>query len=163
MENYIKTVLYAYPLLKTVGDDYAEHIRNKALLSYDSRMDAESLAEYLAEEILRKNCLLWLKGVIEETLTKLNELERALIEVRYFGKKKRIKEFPFPQKKTMDGMNPKFWSERKYFRYQQRLGEKIGGMLTVAGVTKEVFEKELADLEVIKKIHRLVVAQRIPT
>ena len=54
MENYTKVVLYAYPLLRTVGEDYAEHIRNKALLSYDSAMTTERLAEYLAEEILCK-------------------------------------------------------------------------------------------------------------
>ena len=146
MENYIKTVLYAYPLLETVGEDYAQHIRNKALLSYDSRLDTESLAVYLAEEILRKNCLEWLKGVIEQTLGKMSPLERALIETRYFGKKKQEELFPTGQA----------WSERKYFRYQQKVGEKIGGMLSVAGVTKEVFDKELADLDLIRKIHRHV-------
>ena len=150
MENYIKTVLYAYPLLETVGEDYAEHIRNKALLSYDSRLDAESLAVYLAEEILRKNCLEWLKNVIEQTLGKMSPLERALIETRYFGKKRRENVFPTGQQ----------WSERKYFRYQKKVGEKIGGMLAVAGITKEVFDKDLAELDLIKKIHRHVEAER---
>jgi hypothetical protein len=142
----LKTVLYAYPLLKTVGEDYAEHIRNKALLSYDSGKSAEQLAVYLAEEILRKNCLEWLKDVIEQTLSKMTPLERSLIETRYFGKKKREDLFPVGQA----------WSERKYFRCQQKVGEKIGGMLSVAGVTKEVFDRELADLDLISKIHRHV-------
>jgi len=160
LENYIKTVLYAYPLLETVGEDYAAHIRNKALLSYDSRLDAESLAVYLAEEILRKNCLEWLKEVIERTLGKLNDGERALIEARYFGKKRREDLFPI-QKKGEN--NVKAWSERKYFRYQQRAGEKLGGMLAVAGVTKEVFDSELANLDLIKKIHRYVEDGRCGT
>ena len=60
MENYLKTVLYAYPLLATVGEDYAEHIRNKAVLSYHSSRSTENLAEYLAQEILRKNDLLFI-------------------------------------------------------------------------------------------------------
>ena len=89
MENYVKTILYAYPLLKTVGEDYAEHIKNKAVLSYNSSRNTESLAEYLAEEILHKNCLLWLKEVIEKTVDKLNDLDRSLVETRYFGKKKK--------------------------------------------------------------------------
>ena len=72
MENYLKAVLYAYPLLKTVGEDYAEHIRNKAVLSYHSPRTTEELAEYLAEEILRKNDLLMLRGVIEKTVEKLD-------------------------------------------------------------------------------------------
>ena len=54
MENYVKVALYAYPILRTVSEDYAEHIRNKALLSYDSGKSAEQLAVYLAEEILQK-------------------------------------------------------------------------------------------------------------
>ena len=146
MENYIKTVLYAYPLLKTVGEDYAEHIRNKAVLSYNSPHRTEDLAEYLAEEILRKDSLLWLKSVIEKTLGKLNDTERALIETRYFGKKK------IPLNKE----GKRAWSERKYFRCQQRLGEKISGMLTVAGVTKDFFDTRLRGVELIRKIHRYV-------
>ena len=146
MENYLKTVLYAYPLLKTVGEDYAVHIRNKAVLSYNSPRLTEELAEYLAREILRKNNLLWLKGVIEETLAKLDDTERALIGARYFGKKK------IPLHK--EGEEP--WSERTYFRLQQKVGNKVGGMLVVAGVTKDFFDKELSEVELIRKVHRFV-------
>ena len=60
METYLKAVLYAYPLLQTVEKDYADHITNKALLSYESKKSTEELAEYLAEEILRKERLIWL-------------------------------------------------------------------------------------------------------
>ena len=141
-------MLYAYPLLATVGEDYAEHIRNKAVLSYHSSRSTENLAEYLAQEILRKNDLLWLRKVIEKTLTKLNDTERALVSARYFGKKK------IPLHKA--GEEP--WSERKYFRYQQRLGEKIGGMLTIAGVSKTWFENNLLGVELIGKIYRYLEA-----
>ena len=146
MENYLKTVLYAYPLLKTVGEDYAEHIRNKAVLSYNSSRLTEDLAEYLAKEILRKNNLLWLRGVIEKTFNKLDDTERALVAAKFFGKKK------LPLQK--DG--EEVWSERTYFRQQEKVGNKIGGMLVVAGVTKEFFERELQGVELIRKIHRRV-------
>ena len=106
MENYLKTVLYAYPLLKTVGEDYAEHIRNKAVLSYNSSLKTEDLAEYLAKEILRKNNLLWLRGAIEGVLAKLDDTERALIAARYFGKKK------IPLHKAGE----QEWSDRTYFQ-----------------------------------------------
>jgi len=154
LENYVKTVLYAYPLLKTVGEDYAEHIKNKAVLSYNSPKSTESLAEYLAEEILRKNCLLWLKEVIERTVDKLSALDRGLVEMRYFGKKRKM-----PTSKSANGVDEP-WSERKYFRYQQRLGERLSGMLTVEGVTKEMFESRLLGVELIKKIHCYVEAGR---
>ena len=153
MENYIKAVLYAYPLLKTVGEDYAEHIKNKAVLSYHTPRGTERLAEYLAEEILRKNCLLWLRDVIEKTLAKLSDLERQLIEMRYFGKRRNA----VLTYRGKDGVE-KPWSERKYFRCQQRLGEKIGGMLTIAGVSKSWFEKNLLGVELIGKIYRYLEA-----
>ena len=82
----MKAVLYAYPLLKTVEEDYAQHIKNKALLSYNSRLTTEALAEYLAEEILHKNRLVWLKEIIEKTVARLPEHERVLLGIRYFGK-----------------------------------------------------------------------------
>ena len=146
MENYLKTVLYAYPLLKTVGEDYAEHIRNKAVLSYNSSRSTEDLAEYLAKEILRKNDLLWLRSVIDKTLAKLNDTERALVGARYFGKKK----IPL----HLEGEES--WSERKYFRQQEKVGNKLGGVLIVAGVTKEFFDTRLQGVELIRKVHRLV-------
>ena len=149
MENYLKTVLYAYPLLKTVGEDYAEHIRNKAVLSYYSSLKTEDLAEYLAKEILRKNNLLWLKKVIEGVLEKLDDKERGMIAARYFGKKK------LPLRKAGE----QECSDRTYFRQQQKVGEKVGGMLVAAGVTKEFFETRLEGVELINKIHRFVCAR----
>ena len=149
MENYLKTVLYAYPLLKTVEEDYAEHIRNKAVLSYNSRLTTEELAEYLAKEILRKNNLLWLRGAIEGVLEKLDDKERALVAARYFGKKK----IPLHKEGEQE------WSERTYFRQQQKVGEKVGGMLVAAGVTKEFFETRLQGVELIDKIHKFVCAR----
>ena len=75
-----------YPLLATVGKDYEEHIRNKALLSYDSKTNAESLIEYIAEEIICKERLECLKSIVEEFFEKISDTDRALIAIRYFGK-----------------------------------------------------------------------------
>ena len=147
LENYAKAVLYAYPLLQTVGQDYQIHIRNKAVLSYRNSTDAESLAEYLAGEILNMRRLEWLKGRVELILDKLNEEERTLLSIRYFGKGKKMKGL------LEDG---KRWSERNYFRRQNRLSEKVGAMLCVFGVTKELFVNEFAGLELFKKIYKFV-------
>ena len=54
MENYAKVMLYVYPFLKTVEKDYQDHIRNKAVLSHNSGMTAERLADYIAGEIIIK-------------------------------------------------------------------------------------------------------------
>lgn len=143
-------MLYAYPFLKTVGKDYEDHIRNKAVLSYDSRMTAERLAEYIAGEIIVKRNLEALKEDLEKVFGKLEEVENKLLAIRYFGKRKQLCEFL----KNEGGASG--WSERKYFREQNRLGEKVGAMMRSVGLTKERYQAELADLDIFKKIARLV-------
>lgn len=127
--------------------DYEIHIRNKAILSYRSPMAAERLAEYLAEEILCKDRLLWLKERIERLLEKLDKVERALVEIRYFGRKKRMGEF---LKAESEGG----WSERKYFRMQDKLGEKLESLLHGLGVTKEVYLRDFEQTEIFKTVRK---------
>lgn len=130
-----------------MSKEYGTHIRNCAILSYKSRLNAEDLTVYLAEEILRKKRLEWLRDTVKGVLDKLSEEERTLTEIRYFGKRKKLKEIcPKRDSATL----------RKYFRRQQRLGEKISGMLRVAGVTWEIFIKEFAPLEEFRKIWEFV-------
>ncbi len=150
MKRYAKVVLYAYPLLATVGKDYEEHVKNKAVLSYDSKWTAEALAEYLAGEILQMRRLEWLKAKVEEVLDGLSAVERTLIAVRYFGKSKRIKALPKKGEQTGDRYGT--WTERTYFRKQQRLGEKVTGALRLAGVTEEVYAQDFAEIDFFRKI-----------
>lgn len=150
MENYVKVILYGYPLLKTVGKDYEAHVFNKAVLSYDSPMTAEKLAEYLAGEILEMRRLEWLKKTVEDVLERLQEEERELLSLRYFGKINRLRDF-LKRKAEEEG-----WSERKYFRKQKNLEGKITAMFEGAGVTKELYDKELKDTDVFRKIHKFV-------
>ncbi len=150
LENYIRTVLYAYPYLETVGEDYAQHIKNKALLSYDSRMDAERLAEYLAEEILHKESLEWLRNVLEEMLARLDRLERKILGIRFFGER-------YDEKILNEEYGFKALSVRKRLRYKEKLYEKVAEMLRVEGLTKRTFEEELSPIEIIRKIHERVL------
>ncbi len=151
MKNYVKTILCAYPFLKTVEEDYEEHIRNRALLSYDGRWTAEQTAEYLAEEILNMRRLEWLKGKIEGVLNKLTDVEKTLAEIRYFGKRRKLKSF---LKKEKNPLSKRAWTERSYFRYQERLGDKISSLLALDGLTEEIYERELASIDVIQKVEK---------
>ena len=83
---------------------------------------------------------------MDGVLAKLDDTERALIAARYFGRKK------LPLHKAGE----QEWSERTYFRQQQKVGEKVGGMLVAAGVTKEFFDTRLEGVELISKIHKFV-------
>ena len=158
MKNYVKIILHAYPFLKTVGEDYEEHIRNKALLSYDGRWTATQTAEYLAGEILNMRRLEWLKDKIEKTLAKLTDVERTLAEIRYFGKGRKLKTL---FEKGKNPLSKRAWTERGYFRCQERLGDKLSSLLALEGVTEEVYERELAPIDVIQKIEKSVRRTRI--
>ena len=152
----MKVILYAYPLLETVGKDYEEHIKNKALLSYESAMTTERLAEYIAGEILCMDKLEWLKATVDGVLDKLDEVERSLLDIRYFGKRKGIRRF-LPLRRATAGVNGEsVWSEGKYRRKQQRLGEKLAVMLKGAGVTKAVYERDFLEVDMFRKIHNFV-------
>lgn len=146
LEKYAKVVLYAYPYLKTVGEDYAEHIRNRAVLSFDGRVAAERLAEYIAREIIEQKRLVALKEDVDKALGRLDEKERRLVEIRFFGKRRKWKEF------LAAAASEKGWSERKYFRQQKKVGERIGALLCAVGVTRERFDRELAGVEMLARI-----------
>ena len=152
LRSYVKTILHAYPFLKTVGEDYEEHIRNRALLSYDGRWTAEQTAEYLATEILNMRRLEWLKTKIENVMGKLTDVERTLTEIRYFGKGRKLKSFLQKQKNPL---SKRAFTERSYFRYQERLLDKISSLLILDGVTEEVYRRELAPIDVIQKVEKV--------
>ena len=152
MENYVKEVLYAYPLLESVGKDYEDHIRNRAVLSYNSNTTAEKTAEYIAGEILEMRALEWLKGKVEEVLGRLEETERDLIAIRYFGKRKKLRDFL--KSKQED------WSERKYFRRQAKAAEKVAAMFCGVGLTEEKYLTEFVEMDIFRKIHRFVAEGR---
>ena len=152
MENYAKVVLYAYPLLKTVEKDYAEHIRNRAILSYESNTTAQRLAEYLAGELICQKNLSWLKSTVKEVVDKLSAEERELLSIRYFGKTFRARNFLKP---IAEG-GEKGWSARKYFRKQARLSDKVGAMLRAAGITNELYQREFMNMDIFRKIHQFV-------
>ncbi len=147
LENYAKAVLYAYPLLETVEKDYEEHIYNKAILSYRSEKRAEELAEYIAGEILEQRKLSWLKNLLKKALRGLSETEMAFLDVRYFGKSKKIKR-PVAVQRQKDGE----LSRSKYFREQRRLGNKMGERLVALGLSKEVFEREFEKMKLFQDI-----------
>ncbi len=154
MKNYVKSILYGYPLLATVGQDYEEHIKNRAITSYDSRYTTEALAEYLAEEILRMRRLEWLKGKVEEALGRLTPVERELLAARYFGKRRKK-----PARLGLENpLAAPAWTERTYFRRQRRLGEKISAIFPSVGLTEEVFLSEFANTEVFRRIHAWIEA-----
>lgn len=157
LEKYLKAALYAYPLLETVGEDYDEHIKNKALLSYRNDKTAEELIFYIAQEIVRKERLVWLKETISKILKTLSGGERVLLAIRYFGKERKFKSAVQKKDEWLSGERRYTdWSESKYFRMQNRVAEKVGAALVREGFTKETFENDFAETEVFKEVCRFL-------
>ena len=149
MKNYTKAVLYAYPFLKNIGKEYDEHVFNRAILSYRSDFSAERIALYIAGEIVEKQTLQEVQKTVEEVLSKLSDVERTLVAIRYFGKKRKIR-------RSLTGEGKGAWSERKYFRMQSRLSEKLGAMLVARGIDERYFQDILLKIELFEKTYRFV-------
>ncbi len=131
--------------MEEVTNAYEEHIQNKAILSYRYVAPCEGLVAYIAEEICRKDKLVWLRGVLDTVVQGLSETERALLEMRYFGKKRKTS--ANGACKRVEG-----WSESTYFRRQRRLEKRLEGLLKNAGMTEQVFDEWFAPMSVFKEV-----------
>ena len=150
MENYVKTLLFAYPFLERSIDTCAHHIQNKARLSYNGQIDTEKLVGYLAEEILRKRRMEWLQKCLNETLQALTKKERLLIEVYFFRDWKKI---PILKEILVREKKGKAIGRKTMQLIKERTYQKIGECLSEKGVTKELFFKELVKMDVIQYIY----------
>ena len=158
MELRVKTALYAYPQLDRIVCDYQEHIKNRAYLSYGSKVATERLAEELALEIVRRESAQALKGRIEKVVASLSEEEKMLLDARYFGKIDRIRRLFAAQKAGLCKLPCKPWSERTYYRKQSKLLKKITGALHASGLTEQVFDEEYLEIDYVAMLYQYLVA-----
>ena len=150
MKKYVKAVLYSYPLLKMTEEGYEEHIKNVACMSHASKVGAERTAEYLAEEILRARRFSELRQIAEKVLGKMSEKEKFLLEIRYFRRRKKLKEFM--EKLGEDGG----FSKRNFFRKQHDVLKKAEGLFERYGLSKERFDRDFANFESMEIAMRFV-------
>ena len=153
MRNYAKAIFYAYPFLKNIDKEYDEHVFNRAVLSYRNDFSAERIALYIAGEIVEKQTLQWVKSTVDEIVRQLTDEERTLVEIRYFGKRRKIR-------RQRVGGGAGALSERTYFRKQSKLADKLGGMLTQKGIGEKFFKDELLKIELFEKAYVYVCGGR---
>ena len=167
LENCVKAILYTYPKLKSIERDYGEHIENRAVLSYKFKGAAESLVEELAEDVLRRRKLAKLKEELDKLFAGFSEEERLLLQIRYFGKIRKAKEEgrtrkreDFPEAKAAEEKREIIgqlnWSERSYYRKQNKLFKKIVAAFVRLGLTKEVLEKDYLQYEFLRVVYRFL-------
>lgn len=140
--EYVKTVLYVYPMLDALAEATRASAENKALLSYRYRGGAFEAALAVAEEYLLADRLDALRESVGEILACLDEDERFFLEYRYFRKKKE--------------MRTVCCSERNYYRRQRELLKKIAARLPLYGVTEDNFSESFGGSECMMRILRAV-------
>ena len=163
MENCVKAILYTYPKLKLLEEDYGQHIENKAVLSHRYKGDPCELAEYIAGEILKRRKLVWLKTQLDQLFSNLSEEEYLLLSIRYFGKISRAKKEERKDGAKIEGakelLEKYHWSERSYYRKQERVLKKMVAEINRMGINKEVFEKEFLQFEFLRAVYRFLKAK----
>ena len=136
-------------------EDYAVHIRNKALFSYTGSQNAERLAEYLAEQILEKRNFERLKKLLDGVWEKLNDTDKYFARLKYFPDEKNAEESAFGgDRLTVEKCAVAFTSERNYFRRQNKLLKKVGALLRSVGLTEDTFLKEFGKIPVLRIVYK---------
>ena len=144
--DWVKTILYVYPSMETLVEAIEVSIQNGAVLSYRSRRGALSDCERIAEDVLLQKRLLLLKEQADGFLQGLTADERFLLEYRYFRRKKVLQGYSF----TLP------YTERSYFRRQERLLKKATAYFSVRGMTEERFLEEFKNSVCVKKIYKAI-------
>ena len=141
-----KAILYVYPMMNALSEATREGAKNKALLSYRSRLGALHDLESVAEDVLLAQRLDELSDLLDGLLAKLSREELFLLEYRYFRRKKVLREYG-------GEIN---CSERNYFRRQERLLHKAAAYLVSQGMTEEYFCSAFKNCVCLMKVYRAV-------
>ena len=130
MKDYQKVLLYAYPKLGRVAEDIGQLVQAKARASVIGREPALACAEKLIGYNFLREQLLFVKDELEALLGCLSREERFLLEYKYFRRKRELAAYADLRLS---------YSERTYFRRQQRLARTVNAELVRRGLTEEWF------------------------
>lgn len=143
--EYVKAVLYVYPILTPLAEAVSKSAENKAYLSFRTE-NTLSCAEKITEDIAHGALLRELNRQMRSLLTHFTEEEAYLLEYKYFRRGAEL--------------NGRFaglsfsGSEREYYRRQNALLKKTAGLLAVRGVTERTFLRDYAGIQPFPRIYR---------
>ena len=143
-----KAILYVYPMMQKLAEATRVGARNKAILSYRSKLGTMRDVEAVADELLLANRLDELKEVVDSLLQRLSTEERFLLEYRYFRRKKVLAEFG----------EELACSERNYFRKQEKLLQKMTALLGANSMTEEYLLEAFENCACLMKVYRAIAS-----
>ncbi len=149
-ENYIKSMLYAYPHVREVCDQLDEVVLSKALSSMQNTAPCEEQCLKILELTEQKLTVMEVKEYVDKVLSKLTDYQKKSLEYKYF--KRRPKEYY----KGFD------YTSRNFYRSQPIIIAKVNKILTRLGVNDAYFENKCLKinffnlmLEKVKYLERL--------
>lgn len=130
MKDYQKVLLYAYPKLGRVAEDIGQIVRAKALASCFGRDSARVCAEKMIQYNFLRDQLLFLKGEMDALFAELCREERFLLEYKYFRRKQELAQYADLRLQ---------YSERTYYRRQQKLARTVNALFLRKGLSEQWF------------------------
>ena len=149
--EYAKVILYAYPHLRALAEASETAARNRACLSYRSRLGTLEEAERIAEELAVRARLLRLAAAMDDIVRRCTREEKFLLEYRYFQRRNVLREF---------GVHALPCSERTYFRRQQELLRRTAHRLAARGWTEEAYTAAFAGYAPFVRVLRAIADGR---
>lgn len=147
-KTYVKVLLYAYPKMEDLASAISAGAEVKAALSFRAPGDTFSVAESVANEILRASFLRKTYAELGEIFSRCTNEELYLLEYKYFRRKKVLRE-RFAE-------CPVNCSERSYYRKQAMLLNKIAAALIMRGMTEQWFFERFSEFPSFVRVYRVI-------
>lgn len=139
-ELYAKTALYAYSHIDKVAKQIDEIVEKQASTSMTNFSPCIGQCEKIVFYSCQKALLMKLKFTIDGVIQKFTDRELAYLDYKYFRKNPKI---------NLSELN---FSNRNYFRIQNRLTQKFAKRLERAGIDDGVFEKEMLRVDFLRDL-----------
>ena len=142
---YVKTALYAYPHIEAILDQIDDLVLRKALSSMSDFSPCQEQCEKILDFTWQKDVLCALKLMIEKALAKLSDIQKDMLDYKYFKRK---------SKESFIGFDVQ---SRGYFRRQVALVKKLGERFDKVGLTDEWFNQNCMVMDFFVQMYKRVV------
>lgn len=142
---YVKTALYAYPHIEAILEQIDDLVLRKALSSMSDFSPCEEQCEKILDFTWQKDVLCALKLMVEKALNKLSDMQKDMLDYKYFKQK---------PKECFIGFDVQ---SRGYFRRQVALVKKLGERFDKVGLTDEWFDKNCMVMDFFVQMHKRIV------
>lgn len=139
---YAKVILYSYPCCDSLTEQIDELVEKRALSSMYDFLPCESQCFKILGLTDQKRRIIALKNAVEKTLKKFGDIDRLILDYRYFKTLKK------------DDYGDYDFSDRKYFRRQNALLNLFAERIEKAGFSDSVFEEDYLSIDFFLEMKR---------